>query len=389
MMEIRVENLGRSVQGKRILEGIDLEISPGAVHVVLGPNGAGKSTLLRLLGLLDRPDRGEIFFDGRRLGAMGRSERTRLRRRSGFVFQTPLLLAASVEANLRFGARLRGMRLASGAVGEVLERTGLAGRETQEARLLSGGEKQRLQLARVMLLDPDLVLLDEPTANLDPLSVKNIETTIAGLAGAGKTVVMATHNLIQARLLAARVFFLKQGRLAQAGSAAEVLSRPLSLDIAEFSAAENILSGTLALRAGGTVLNCSPLTPQGSRLDGPLTPQGSRPDGPLTPQGSRLDGPLTIEVISERTAGKATAVIRPEDILVSPGPITSSARNSFPGTVLTLADLGAVIALSVDCSGVLFTVFLTRVSCEQMGLAAGSSVTLTFKATSVRLFFQN
>ena len=400
MMEIRVENLGRSVQGKRILEGIDLEISPGAVHVVLGPNGAGKSTLLRLLGLLDRPDRGEIFFDGRRLGAMGRSERTRLRRRSGFVFQTPLLLAASVEANLRFGARLRGMRLASGAVGEVLERTGLAGRETQEARLLSGGEKQRLQLARVMLLDPDLVLLDEPTANLDPLSVKNIETTIAGLAGAGKTVVMATHNLIQARLLAARVFFLKQGRLAQAGSAAEVLSRPLSLDIAEFSAAENILSGTLALRAGGTVLNCSPLTPQGSRLDGPLTPQGSRPDEPLTPQGSRLDGPLTpqgsrlygpltIEVISERTAGKATAVIRPEDILVSPGPITSSARNSFPGTVLTLADLGAVIALSVDCSGVLFTVFLTRVSCEQMGLAAGSSVTLTFKATSVRLFFQN
>ena len=378
MMEIRVENLGRSVQGKRILEGIDLEISPGAVHVVLGPNGAGKSTLLRLLGLLDRPDRGEIFFDGRRLGAMGRSERTRLRRRSGFVFQTPLLLAASVEANLRFGARLRGMRLASGAVGEVLERTGLAGRETQEARLLSGGEKQRLQLARVMLLDPDLVLLDEPTANLDPLSVKNIETTIAGLAGAGKTVVMATHNLIQARLLAARVFFLKQGRLAQAGSAAEVLSRPLSLDIAEFSAAENILSGTLALRAGGTVLNCSPLTPQGSRLD-----------GPLTPQGSRLYGPLTIEVISERTAGKATAVIRPEDILVSPGPITSSARNSFPGTVLTLADLGAVIALSVDCSGVLFTVFLTRVSCEQMGLAAGSSVTLTFKATSVRLFFQN
>ncbi len=356
MMEVRVENLGRAVQGKRILEGIDLEISPGAVHVILGPNGAGKSTLLRLLGLLDRPDRGEIFLDGRKLSAMGRNERTRLRRRCGFVFQAPLLLAASVEANLRFGARLRGMRLAAGAVGEVLERTGLAGREAQDARLLSGGEKQRLQLARVLLLDPDLVLLDEPTANLDPLSVKNIETAIAQLAGAGKTVVMATHNLIQARLLAGKVFFLKQGRLAQAGSAAEVLSRPLSLDIAEFSAAENILSGTLARRGGGTVLNC---------------------------------GPLAIEVVSERAAGKAAAVIRPEDILVSPRPIASSARNSFRGTVLTLADLGAVIALSVDCSGVLFSVFLTRVSCAQMGLAAGSDVTLTFKATSVRLFPQD
>jgi|GEM_PF-2230411 len=167
---------------------------------------------------------------------------------------------------------------------------------------------------------------------------------------------MATHNLIQARLLAGKVFFLKQGRLAQAGSAAEVLSRPLSLDIAEFSAAENILSGTLARRGGGTVLNC---------------------------------GPLAIEVVSERAAGKAAAVIRPEDILVSPRPIASSARNSFRGTVLTLADLGAVIALSVDCSGVLFSVFLTRVSCAQMGLAAGSDVTLTFKATSVRLFPQD
>ncbi len=389
MMEVRVENLGRAVQGKRILEGIDLEISPGTVHVVLGPNGAGKSTLLRLLGLLDRPDRGEILFDGRRLAAMGRNERTRLRRRSGFVFQTPLLLAASVEANLRFGARLRGIRLATGAVGEVLERTGLAGRETQEARLLSGGEKQRLQLARVLLLDPDLVLLDEPTANLDPLSVKSIETAIAQLAGAGKTVVMATHNLIQARLLAGKVFFLKQGRLAQAGSAAEVLSRPLSLDIAEFSAAENILSGTLARRDGGTVLNCGPQAPQGSRPSGTLTPQGSRPYGPLTPQGSRPHAPLTIEVVSERTAGKAAAVIRPEDILVSTRPIASSARNSFRGTVRTLADLGTVIALSVDCSGILFTVFLTRVSCAQMGLAAGSDVTLTFKATSVRLFPQD
>ena len=364
MMEVRVENLGRAVQGKRILEGIDLAISPGSVHVILGPNGAGKSTLLRLLGLLDRPDRGDILYDGRRLGAMGRSERTRLRRRSGFVFQTPLLLAASVEANLRFGAKIRDMRLAPGAVGEVLERTGLAGREAQEARLLSGGEKQRLQLARVLLLDPDLVLLDEPTANLDPLSVKNIEAAIARLAGAGKTVVMATHNLIQARLLAAKVFFLKQGRLAQAGSAAEVLSRPLSLDIAEFSAAENILSGTLACREGRTVLEC----------------------GPLSSQGARIDRPLSIEVVSERATGRAAAVIRPEDILVSPRPIASSARNFFRGTVLTMADLGAVIALSVDCSGVLFTVFLTRVSCAQMGLAAGSDVTLTFKATSVRLF---
>ena len=157
------------------------------------------------------------------------------------------------------GPRLRGLSVSEQAIGRVLEKTGLSGRQEQDARLLSGGEKQRLQLARVMLLDPDLYLLDEPTANLDPLSVKNIETAIARLACEGKTVILATHNLIQARLLAGKIFFLKAGVLVQAGSADEVLSRPLSLDIAEFSAAENIIPGTLAVRDGRTVLDCGRL----------------------------------------------------------------------------------------------------------------------------------
>jgi molybdopterin-binding protein len=234
----------------------------------------------------------------------------------------------------------------------MLEITGLKGKESQDAYQLSGGEKQRLQLARVMLLNPELYLLDEPTANLDPLSVKNIETAIGRLAREGKTVILATHNLIQARLLARKVVFFKEGLLVQAGSAAEVLSRPLSLDIAEFSAAENIIPGTLALRDGRTVLDC---------------------------------GHLVIEVVSELTGGRAAAVIRPEDILVSDKPIASSARNSFRGPVLAITDLGAVMALSVDCSGILFTVFVTRISCAQMNLAPGVDVALTFKATSVHL----
>ncbi len=351
-MDIRVENLGRMAGKKAILAGISMEFSPSEVNVILGPNGAGKTTLLRLLGLLDRPGQGEIFFDGRKLSSMTRSERTHLRRRCGFVFQSPLLLAGSVEANLRFGARLRALSIGREAIGRVLEKTGLAGREDQEVRLLSGGEKQRLQLARVMLLDPDLYLLDEPTANLDPLSVKNIEASIARLARDGKTVILATHNLTQARLLAGKIVFMKAGRMVQAGSAVEVLSRPLSLDIAEFSAAENIIPGILMQRDGHTVLDC---------------------------------GSLAIEVVSELTAGKAAAVIRPEDILISSGPIASSARNSFCGIVLAIADLGAVMALSVDCSGIVFTVFVTRISCSLMNLAAGAGVTLTFKATSVHV----
>jgi tungstate transport system ATP-binding protein len=365
MTEIRVRGLSRFAPHRRaILEGIDLEFSPGTVNVILGPNGAGKTTLLRLLGLLERPGRGEIFYDGRGLASMPRAERTRLRRRIGFVFQSPLLLAGSVSANLRFGPRLRGMSVGDDALRRVLAQTGLAGKEEQEARLLSGGEKQRLQLARVMLLDPDLYLLDEPTANLDPLSVKNIEAAIARLAREGRTVVLATHNLTQARLLAGKIVFLKGGRLVQAGAAAEVLSRPLSLDIAEFSAAENIIAGTLTQRGGVTVLDCGPLAPQG---------------------GPRPDGPLAIEVVSERSEGRAAAVIRPEDILVSREAVDSSARNSFRGEVLAIADLGAVMSLSVACGGIVFTAFITRVSCSRLGLAAGDAVTLTFKATQVHL----
>jgi len=351
-MHIRVENLGQTAGKKTILRGIDLEFDPGMVHAILGPNGAGKSTLLRLLGLLDKPDQGEIYYDGQRLGALPRALRTRLRRRCGFVFQSPLLLAGTVEDNLRFGPRLRGLKVGDPEIRHVLAQTGLSGRRDQEARLLSGGESSDLQLARVMLLDPEVYLLDEPTANLDPLSMKNIESAIARLSREGKTIILATHNLIQARLLAGRVVFLKEGMLVQAGAAAEVLSRPLSLDIAEFSAAENIIPGILALREGRMVLDC---------------------------------GRLAIEVVGGHVGGRAAAVIRPEDILVSESPIASSARNSFRGPILAVADLGAVMALSVDCSGFVFTVFVTRISCAQMNLAAGTHVSLTFKATSVHL----
>jgi molybdopterin-binding protein len=355
VMHIRVENLGQTAGKKKILHGIDLEFAPGVVNVILGPNGAGKSTLLRLLGLLDRPGTGEIFYDGRKRSAMTRAQCTVLRRRCGFVFQSPLLLAGSVAANLRFGPRLRGLKISDREIRQVLEKTGLSGREGQEAKLLSGGEKQRLQLARVMALDPDLYLLDEPTANLDPLSVKNIETAMARLAREGKTVILATHNLIQARLLAGKIVFLKDGLLVQTGAVDDVLSRPLSLDIAEFSAAENIVSGTLARREGRTVLVC---------------------------------GELVIEVVSERIQGAAAAVIRPEDILVSREPILSSARNSFRGSIVAASDLGLVTSLSVDCGGLLFTVFVTRTSYEQMNLGPGIDVTLTFKATSVHLLLE-
>jgi len=352
MMEIRIENLQQAAGKQAILRGLSLTFQPGAVNVILGPNGAGKTTLLRLLGLLDSPAGGEIHYDGAAASALDRSGRTAMRRRIGFVFQAPLLLAGTVRQNLEYAGRLRRIAADRRGIDRVLSETGLAGREDQEARQLSGGEKQRLQLARVMLLDPELYLLDEPTANLDPLSVKNIEVAIQRLAKSGKTILLATHNLIQARLLAERIFFLKDGRLVQEGGVEEVLSRPISLDIAEFSAAENIISGDIGFSEGVTFLD---------------------------------SGKIRIEVASEKRSGRGAAVIRPEDILVSRQPIASSARNSFVGRIAAVVDLGVVLSLSVDCSGEVFTVFVTRHSFEQMNLVAGVDVALTFKATAVHL----
>jgi tungstate transport system ATP-binding protein len=202
----------RSIQqryGQRtVLDLPSLDIERSEVLAIVGPSGSGKSTLLRLLQFLEEPTQGSITFDGL---ALKRPVELAVRRRVATVFQRPLLLDRSVRDNVAFGLRLRGWRELGTRVVAALDRVGLTELADARARTLSGGEAQRVALARATVIEPDALLLDEPTANLDPYNVSLIENLIR--EHDRTTIVLVTHNVFQARRLADRVGLLLNGRL--------------------------------------------------------------------------------------------------------------------------------------------------------------------------------
>lgn len=187
------------------IDGIDLDLGPSGCTVVLGPNGAGKSLLLRLLHGLIAPTSGRIDWAGR--------TPRQVTQRQALVFQKPVLLRRSVAANIDFVLRTRGGDRARTA--PLLESVGLAHKAAQPARLLSGGEAQRLALARALATDPEVLFLDEPTASLDPASVLAIERIVQSAMRQGVRVVFVTHDIGQARRMADDVVFLSRGRVAE------------------------------------------------------------------------------------------------------------------------------------------------------------------------------
>jgi tungstate transport system ATP-binding protein len=196
-----------------VLDLAELDIEAGSVLALLGPTGAGKSTLLRLLAGVEQPARGSVTYRGRALMDLPLGER----RRITLVFQRPLLLDASVRANVGYGLSLRG-EAARGLVDAMLERLGLAALADRSARTLSGGETQLIALARALAIRPDVLLLDEPTSNLDPAHVTLVERVIAEeRAARAMTIVWATHNLFQARRCATEIALLLDGRLIERG----------------------------------------------------------------------------------------------------------------------------------------------------------------------------
>lgn len=202
----------KAYAGRLVLDLAALEIRRGEVLGIVGPSGAGKSTLLRLLNFLEPPSAGELRFDGQPVPA---EAPLAMLRRVTTVFQRPVLLQQSVRDNIAFGLRLRGLA-ADGRVDAALAQVGLEPLARQPAHKLSGGEMQRAALARALVLEPEVLLLDEPTANLDPYNVGLIETIVREHNRArGTTVVLVTHNVFQARRLAARVGLLLGGQLVE------------------------------------------------------------------------------------------------------------------------------------------------------------------------------
>jgi tungstate transport system ATP-binding protein len=208
-----LEGLTKVYNGRTVLAVDRLSIYPGEVFALVGPSGSGKSTLLRLLNFLEDPTSGLLEFEGTPVRSTTDLP-IDLKRRVTTVFQRPMLLSGSVWDNVEYGLRLRGVRNSRGRIENALEQVGLAHLAKQPARTLSGGEAQRVALARAIVLQPDVLLLDEPTANLDPFNVGIIESIVRQINAKHRTTLaLVTHNVFQARRLATRVAFLLEGKV--------------------------------------------------------------------------------------------------------------------------------------------------------------------------------
>jgi len=368
-MNIKAEKICKSFNGKEVLRSIDIEIAESRINCVIGPNGAGKTTLFKILTLLDKATSGEVYFDGSPSSLLSPEEKLNLRRRIGMVMQNPFMFNTSVWKNVAYGLKLRKDRNIAGKVEKALKIVELYSIKEQSALTLSSGEAQRVALARAMVLEPEILFLDEPMANLDPLSTKIIEGLILKMENEhNATIVMATHNLLQARRFGERVFVLRQGEIIQQGRAEEVFHYPSSSFAAEFMEVGNLFRGRLIIEEGTQKLDL---------------------------------GRIKVEVVPNSEFGKigasVFATLRPEDILLSLEPFHSSARNSFLGEIRNMQDRGGIIWVTMEpiprfsgskaeSTSTPFVAVITKRSQEEMGLKVGMRVYFTFKASCVNVF---
>ena len=221
-LTLESRNLSRAVEGKRVVDDISVHLRPGEILAIVGPSGAGKSSFLRLLNRLDEPTDGTVLLDGADFRTIAPRE---LRRRVGMVMQTANLFPGTVAMNVAFGPRQHGKHLAGHQIAGLLERVGLAGYKDRDVARLSGGEGQRVSVARTLANAPDALLLDEPTSALDEASARGVEALVRGLVEERCIpCVIVTHSKPQAVRLASRVMVMAAGKLAAIGPPAEVLN---------------------------------------------------------------------------------------------------------------------------------------------------------------------
>jgi molybdopterin-binding protein len=348
---VELKNLTKSYGNRTVLNEVTLQIDKGEILGLLGPNGSGKTTLLKILAFLEKPDLGEVKF----LGVTVTDKNAEpMRLHSTIVFQRNLLFSTSVYGNIAYGLKMR--RLPQNTIREEVKKAlrlvELEGFEKRSAKKLSGGEQQRVALARALVLGTELLLLDEPTANLDPKNTQIMEEVIAKINHELKTtIVIATHNMFQAKTLPHRIALINEGKITETGETAEIFSR-LSKNLASFAAVENTFTGNAKATAEGTTM-----VDIGSDV--------------------RIEAPIQRE-------GVVSVFVNPQDIILSKSALASSARNVFKGRIIEIYDLGALVKLKVDI-GKPFTVQITKRSFSGMALNLNTEVFIAFKASSVQV----
>ncbi len=336
---------------KKVLDNVNLQVNAGEILALLGPNGSGKTTILKLLAFIENPTAGGVEFQSENVNAKN-AETTRLQ--STLVFQKTTFFDTSVYNNIAYGLKLRKIpkNQLNKRVQEALKLVKLEGFEKRPAKKLSGGEQQRVAIARALALETPLLLLDEPTANLDPKNAAIVEEVIATVNRKRKTtIVLATHNMFQAEKLPSRIALINNGQITEVGEPSEIFGK-LSRNLASFAAVDNTFAGTAADTGSGT-----------ATVD--------------------IGNGVKIEITTQRR-GELSVFISPQDIILSKSSVESSARNVFKGKIAAISDLGSLVKLTVDV-GKPFTVQITKRSFTEMGLNLNAEVYIAFKASSVQV----
>lgn len=231
MLPLELRNVSFVAGGRAVIDSVSVAIDAGPRTVILGANGAGKSVLMRLCHGLLKPSSGKIVWQERNSHRRGGQS---------MVFQRPVMLRRSALGNVMYGLKLAGLsrRECEMRARDVLEAVGLERQAESPARTLSGGEQQRLALARAWALGPEIIFLDEPTANLDPGSTRDVESIIAAIHATGTKIVMTTHNLGQARRLGDEILFLHQGRLVERAQVHAFFQNSATAEAAAFISGE-------------------------------------------------------------------------------------------------------------------------------------------------------
>jgi tungstate transport system ATP-binding protein len=355
---IRIEKLTKKFGSAEVIKETDLAIRAGEIFTFIGPSGSGKTSLIRLIDLLDRPTSGKIFFDGNDTAGT-EQERLAIRRRMGMVFQKPSVLNTTVAKNVAFGLKFRGIpeTETQQKVKAALELVGLPDVTDRRAVTLSGGEMQRVALARAIVTEPEVLLLDEPTANLDPVSSDLIEDLILRINKKSKTtIIMSTHDMIQGQRLADRIGVIMDGRLVQTGSAGDIFYQPGAREIARFVGIDAITGGVVTENTGGHAV-------------------------------IRVRDTCFEALTNVPKGARAALYIRPEEVtltMAESSQIKSSMRNQLNGRITRMLPYGPFVRVSVDC-GFVLTALITRRSCTELGFAVGADVVAGVKATAIHV----
>jgi len=333
---LKIRNLKKIYNGRTVLDIESLNFQKRKIYAIVGPNGSGKTTLLNILNLLEKSDEGQISFYDQEITNKSNSDILESRRRMTLVNQDPFLFHSTVYDNIAYGLKIRSLSSAEQGirVKNALKMVGLSDFENRRVNQLSGGEAQRVVIARAIVIKPEILFLDEPTTSIDQRHIDIVEGIIKKIKKESKTtVIFTTHDLSQAYRLADEVISLLDGKIIK-------------------QVQENLLWGEIEEKNG---LKWFKATKN-----------------------------IKLAIVSEKV-GPAYISIDPRDIILSYEPFQSSARNSFLGKITKTTEQNHLVKLEIDI-GIPLVVIITRESFQDMNLNLGSKVYLTFKASAVKLY---